>query len=607
MRELSNAETGAAFHEQLMGFLGAWVRGDLLEEDAVLGPWIRQLEWLNHVDDLALCTGDRTGAILLQLVNDDLACLPLAEPVPRGRGVVVGRVDEAIGMAFEVVFLLGVNRGQFPKQSKEDPLLPDTERSRLFNDLGYPLTIRANEHAHEKLLFILTALSASSRFFVLYHHSSYAGKPESESLFVPLFFGERAMERARVIPGNVEQQLQSVAGEECPPLTTREAMILMAKAPRTTRKSAERLAMDSGGVFWEFLRHAGRVAEDRNGRAISSHDFAVEGTAATIQSSLRAAGAWLDMEKCPYRFFLGRVLRIPKLKQPEALWSLSVLDEGSIVHKFFECLFHKGIPEAGDESEAIGSALREAVAWYHASHPEADLSALSAYQISRTEEWLLPVAEREIALLQREREESGFPDRILVEYTPSHASLTSTVGDERRMVTIPLSIRVDRMDIGVDENGRVKRSRLIDYKVRSQKKSRGRDAENLQLYLYAEALAVPSIGRPDAAYVEFFSGHEPDTVTMLSQSGDDDLLNTLCRQKVERLLAHLHRGYTPLFLTAGREHECSWCDYRWYCKRYDFVLTRKSDEASNAFFAELKDLNNRLRKIHKESITERYR
>lgn len=607
IRELSNAGTGSEFSQRLLGFLERWVRHDLLEDNAVLGPWLRQLEWLRLVDDSDLCSGERIGVRLLQLVTDDLGRLPLVQPAPRGRGVVIGSVAEAMGMSFDVVFLLGVNRGQFPKRVREDPLLPDAERSRLFNVLGYPLTIRANEHAHEKLLFVLTALAATKRFIVLYRHSSYAGSPESESLFVPLFVGERATEQVRVIPCEREKELQSAALEGRPPLTIQEAMTLLAREPREGNRSAESLALFSGDIFWEFLRNAQKAAAVRNRSSVSAYDLAVAGHAATVRTSLHSAAAWRDLEKCPYRFFLARMLRIPRLTLPEALWSLSVLDEGTIVHKFFELLFQEGVPARGEEAEVIGKAWEGAVEWYHIAHPEADLPAVIDYQIGLIERWLIPVAEREIALVQTEITEHGFPSRILVEYAPTHASLTSTVHETNRSVTIPLSVRIDRLDLDVDGSDHVRRSRLIDYKVRSQEKSADRDAENLQLYLYAEALVLLGSVRPDAVYVEFFSGHDPEKTKALSITADDPVLNDLYREKVRLLLTHLQGHSIPLFLTPDRGHECVWCDYRWYCKRYDFVLTRKSDEASDVFFAELKDLNKQLRGIHKEMMTVRYR
>ena len=47
---------------------------------------------------------------------------------PFGDGVFVGPLAVAVGMSFDIVFVVGMVEGQMPPVGREDPLLPDTER-----------------------------------------------------------------------------------------------------------------------------------------------------------------------------------------------------------------------------------------------------------------------------------------------------------------------------------------------------------------------------------------------------------------------------------------------------------------------------------------------
>jgi RecB family exonuclease len=606
VRDLYDQTSSSSFFGNLKMFVEDWIREDLLGEGSLLTSWLRELEFLDAVGDLDLGSGENASSILVELAVDELKRVRLSDPAPRGRGVVVGRIEDATGMFFDTVLLMGANRGQLPRRGREDPLLSDTERARIYSTLGYPMSVRANQQAHEKLQFLLTCRAASRRLFITYRHSTYAGKPENESLLLPLILGEGIRNVTRIASSEWEQELMWVASEDPSSLSSREAMFLFAKEPREGKRGIEGIAAFSGGVFWEILQNAKLTAAARVEDRLSIHDFLLHTQTGALTRSLRSAGAWRDLEKCPYRFFLSRVLNIPELKQPDALWSLSVLDEGNLVHKFLELLFKEGptlIPNITEELERVWKA---AVDWYNAHHPEADLTALVDYQIEQTKRWILPVAFRELQLVQSGIEHRGFPSVINVEYRPEHASVTAQLEGLNGSVTVPLSVRIDRHDYEVTHDGRIGRSQVIDYKVRSKEGSLQGDAESLQLFLYAEAMATIQGRRPDAAYLELYSGKPPESAKMLSVNAEDEDLTSLYQQKVKLLLTLLNNTEVPLFLAGNRPQECKWCNHAWYCKRYDVVVSAKSTGAAEGLFSGIRDINKELWRVHKVSVEDRY-
>ena len=82
-----------------------------------------------------------------------------------GGGVQVLDVTEARGRTFEHLFILGLNRGAFPRQVREDPLLPDSLRQVLSRE-GYgvlpDLARKLSGFAEERFLFAQLLASSPS-------------------------------------------------------------------------------------------------------------------------------------------------------------------------------------------------------------------------------------------------------------------------------------------------------------------------------------------------------------------------------------------------------------------------------------------------------------
>ena len=92
---------------------------------------IELLEELEPMSDIGPVSLDE----VLLVVGPRLNSLAAAPKESRFGKVWVGGVEEARGLAFQRVFVLGVNEGMFPRPPAEDPLLLQAQR----RDLGIEL------------------------------------------------------------------------------------------------------------------------------------------------------------------------------------------------------------------------------------------------------------------------------------------------------------------------------------------------------------------------------------------------------------------------------------------------------------------------------------
>jgi hypothetical protein len=109
-----------------------------------------------------------------------------------GGGVQVLTVMEARGLVFEQVFLVGLDRGLFPRPIREDPLLPDRVRQHLRDALP-DLPVKREGFDEERFLFA-QLLASSERVTLSFSEWDTEGRPLAPSpLLDPLTRGPAAV------------------------------------------------------------------------------------------------------------------------------------------------------------------------------------------------------------------------------------------------------------------------------------------------------------------------------------------------------------------------------------------------------------------------------
>src|SRR6185437_14874410 len=93
-------------------------------------------------------------------------------------------VQQARGLSFRAVFLLGMNEKVFPRLIREDPFLSDAARAALAQATGCRLSRKLSGYEEERLLFALMRQAARERLSLVTQRSDEEGKTLVPSIYL---------------------------------------------------------------------------------------------------------------------------------------------------------------------------------------------------------------------------------------------------------------------------------------------------------------------------------------------------------------------------------------------------------------------------------------
>ncbi len=256
---------------------------------------------------------------------------------PFGSGIFSSGIANAAGMDFDVVFILGMVEGQMPSLGRDDPLLPDHERSAVDATLPLRLARRADERRS-----YLTALASASA-------------KDSERILVTSAADLRGQQKH--LPS---RWLLDAAGQLSgarSALGTNDFLALNGQ-PWLTRIASFQAALQNApepGMSQEYdlrLMLSGSAGRDAMGRITPGIEAGMTATRARagrnlgrfdgvigVRPELRPSDArptsptalqtWAT---CPFSYFLKSVLRVRERENPEDILVLNAAEFGKIVH-----------------------------------------------------------------------------------------------------------------------------------------------------------------------------------------------------------------------------------------------------------------------------------
>jgi hypothetical protein len=308
----------------------------------------------------------------------------------RGGGVQVLSVTQARGRTFDHLFVLGVNRGLFPRSVQQDPLLPDSLRGRM-QVLLPDIPIKSRGHDEERYYFAQLLSSSPSVTLSfrtidedgsplspsplieklrgvmgaeieslppLYHSSSLGGggssgaktsttiRPAYERAVLAGLSGdrtslvgllERAVTEARAtLPGLSEEGL---AGPEVDPrLLAKARFEVLSEHDPDLSTSAGRRRLEDIGPYLGFIGPPTLAQDPRNGQLYIT----------TIES----------FAKCPWRVFVTRLLRIERLVDPlEKVADTDGMVMGSAVHEALSRVVQSQLSPPRDKPHTLDTVL----------------------------------------------------------------------------------------------------------------------------------------------------------------------------------------------------------------------------------------------------------
>jgi len=320
--------------------------GALVGELSAL-PVLERHEWLRLLADRLSGVGDKSigGA---------------------GGGVQVLNVTEARARTFEYVFLMGFNRGVFPRSLGDDSLLPDVIRGRLALDVLPEMPVRARSADEERYLFA-QLLGAAPHVEVSWHLAAQ-GSVMSRSPFVADFLlGDAPDPIAPPVWSSVRADLGLRPPWE-------HAVLAAANGPRKVFSQVLEVALTDSGIA-AAASEAAAMARSRSEileqvdpekpRAGINPWFGFVGAAEPDEDNGPPVTKIEDMAECPWASFVTRRLGVAPMPDPQ----LGLPDPkgrlvGEVVHRVLEHIVRDGLGETPEETlEEVAERPGTLVPW----------------------------------------------------------------------------------------------------------------------------------------------------------------------------------------------------------------------------------------------------
>ncbi len=306
------------------------------ENDLQLARWddvqslLDSLEWL---DELGEAPRDRFVSALRRRLER-----PTGHHGRVGDGVYVGSLRSAVGMEWDAVYIVGAAERSLPQTRSDDPLLPDELRRRASLPVG-------SDHLRRERSDYLIAMHAAEHRVLSYPRADV----RAQQARLP---GRWLLESATALNAGERvyaSKVDEAAGEVLQPTPSFESAVMRPGVSADIHEYDLRQIRSSQSVFTHYLTNGHPSLErgfiqrrERWTGQMTRWDGLIADGAAGATARPHSAGALQDWATCPYRYFLGRVLRIEERDEPRDDLQITPLDKGSLIHGILEHFFKQG-------------------------------------------------------------------------------------------------------------------------------------------------------------------------------------------------------------------------------------------------------------------------
>ncbi|MGG3466797.1 PD-(D/E)XK nuclease family protein [Neobacillus pocheonensis] len=501
-------------------------------------------------------------------VKDLLLAIQVNQSRPKPGHLHVSSFKKGIYNSRPNVYVVGLDNKKFPGNASEDPILLDTERIQLRNNL--PLL---REQGQVQLYNLLQLLAQSTGTVTV----SFCNFEINDNRSInPAFV---VLQCYRFMTGNKDAEFKELKSL---PSSLFANDIFEEKDYWNEKLISEANGRIEEAVLQQFPNvKAGMSAEKtRNSSNFSEYDGLVQIDAGRFDPRLNpektlSAGKLETLAKCPYSYFLKEVLRVRPVEEVayDANKWLDAATRGSLLHSIFET-FYKTLQQENTKPSVAN----------HLSQIHEIANSL----IDQQKEILLPPNER---VYQREvndilacceiflKEEERYNEN----YDPLHFEYSFGIGDkEPAIITLPsgevkISGIIDRVDKSKDGN-----YHIIDYKTGStysySKNGAFKGGRQLQHFIYALAIEQ-HLGLGEGA-VEESTYYFPTVKGMAERfsRSQDAALRTNGVDILEKLIDVIKHGH---FEMTDNEEDCKFCELKLVCRRHFYSKETLEKKQSN--------------------------
>ncbi len=607
-RDLAPPEAGSSWTrhcEWARRLLDTYLSRRLSESDGDAAVRIEDfLEGLSSADSIHPATDLET---FRRTVREQLAA-PVGQLGPTGSGVFVSSFATANGMSFDAVWLVGMIEGAVPPAVRPDPLLPES---------GWVAAggqSRATTRISGERCDYLSALASAPRRILSYSLADGASQRQS---YPSRWFLEQAseLEGRPVYTGDLAELhdrpwLTMTASSELGIVGADETALADHRDYTMRRllqwRGAGRRMREHPLVADSSAARAIRAGRSRNMRRFTEFDGLLSGTLTPDGFRLDPSGssvsptsleAWAT---CPFRYFLGRVLRLSALETPEETTTISALERGSLVHDILEEFTRQAVASGNLPPPGQGwdDDARERLAQITQSHfQEAERRGVTGRAL------LWDLAKQEILDDLETFLEEDASVRAIHGTARMMAEADFGMGGEAVSVHDPetglaFRGRIDRIDLSEDGASAL----VIDYKTGSPRPYRGLDddvidrGKRLQLGVYSLAAhsIFPEATDVKAAYWFTRTSARPRFAPSSHFDIDDSETKDRFRHGVARIIDGIGSGLFPARPGTWVSHpenpgheNCRYCDFNSLCpaRRGDLWQRKRSDATIAGYLA----------------------
>ncbi len=590
------------------GLLRKYLRRNLPDDESAakerIDRMLQELTAADSIDSVATLTAFRQ-------VIEDYFQRPEGHIGITGEGVFVAPFSAAVGMSFDAAWIVGMIEGSVPPPPKDDPLLPEDEWRRA----GGP-PVLDKRSARERYDY-LSALATAARRSL----SCPVADPELRRRAFPAPW---LLEQASELEGDAVTS-DSLLKLKRPWLTVAASLenslfnleipadrhdydlqrLLQWKRKHPSTVSGRRDNVPHPLVKGGPLARAARMGRSRAGRALSEFDGNLSSVAENARFALNLGRYPLSPTSletwavCPFRFFLGRVLRLSALDDPEEETTISRLNRGSLVHEILE----KFVKEAA----ATGSLPLHGQNW----------NLESARRLRQIADAVFRDYERRDAtgkpLLWQVEKQNILADldtflakdaELRAEYGSAYTIVETKFGQEEDWqeavdedTQISFQGRIDRIDLNASGNPTL----IVDYKTGKPDSYRGLDNDPIdngkRLQLSAYSLAVkqrfPHSESVPAIYW-FINTEEKDPKKKFQPAPKNplDINNPETLERFREGISAITQGIRGGVFPAnpgpqGWSNNCAYCDFNTLCQSRRLWLweQKKSDPLVSGYLS----------------------
>jgi ATP-dependent helicase/DNAse subunit B len=551
--------------------------------------------------DRGLLAGGIQPADFERLLEASLVAAPGPDDAGDSDGVRAMLVQDARGLDFDLVFIIGLDEGTFPAYHGEDPIVSETIRRDLnpvLRDIlhrrfrafapsspGKILRGRAERNAEDLFLFFL-ALSMPARRVVLTYAAAETN-PLVRSPFIDEVLRVLGADESRITDvsaGSFIQTKDCFAREEFLELAARDRLLELPGAECIMARAmldsiARRSAIERQREVWLALP----TREDADGpyhpnRTKFATAGRFDGRIAPSEGLRRILvddpNGWSptrldDLGACGFKFFAGRVLRLRDEDEPD--YELSALESGSLMHEVLYRVIGAIEAKPVDQARALVSRLLEEIhREKRAQARDRDFFDLEWETIRRVAE---RAAEYHLAMLARS------PDADL----HSEHEFSFVLPDRAGGPDLPIHGRIDRVELH-RRAGRIERIRVIDYKrarkpdtyrplIDPERREFGRIAFQVPVYLMGALEEFRSELAPDVklegGYL-LLRGREPELIKEIPRDLVDparDARERIDDPVADRIVAIIREAIAGRFDVDPR-HCSDYCPFRSVCRNF---------------------------------------